>query len=398
MSQLTSQEITGIFDKLPTAYAVIQPDAPAFSILKANDAYQALLTPDAAGNIAGKSFSKIASQHIVEDNDLNNVNVQATLERVLQQQKNKTEIVQLKRQKQEDTRYCRFEHTPILNGDGSVKYIVQSIEDVTEKLTSKEKNTADIREVSSRRQLHSRNSALEDQIAKKIAQYKAASKELDNFIYSVSHDLRAPLRRIDGFSQELMNEYMDQLDEMGAHYLKRVRQGARDMGNLIDALLKLSRISRREVEIEKIDFTDLVATVFDKLIEMEPERDVDIEIEENLVVHADHGLAKAMLTNLLSNALKFTSKKDRAEIEVGTKTIDNSIYYFVKDNGAGFDPEYADKLFKAFDRLHSQKEFKGSGIGLATVKRIVNLHGGTIWGESKPGEGATFYFNFQKKQ
>lgn len=397
MPSLELQELNEIYQKLPTAYGIIKPDSPIFTIISANRSYRKLLHPSGK-DIKGKSFSEIASKHIVEHNDLNNVNLQEALEAVIKNgSDNQTEIVQLRRGKA-NSRYCTFKHVPITSDDGNLKYIVQTIEDVTDKLTPKEKQTSQTQEISSRSQLHIQNETLTNQINKKIAQYESARKELNDFIYSVSHDLRAPLRRIDGFSQELINEYIDQLDDMGAHYLKRVRQGAQDMGNLIDDLLKLSRISQRSVDIQSLNLTKLAKAVFEELIELEPERDVKFTAENNLITQADHGLAKVMLTNLISNALKFTSKEKTAIIELGVEKQDNGSYFYIKDNGVGFDPEYSEKLFKAFDRLHSQKEFQGSGIGLATVKRIVNLHGGDIWAESTPDQGATFYFMFQETQ
>ncbi|NBC04922.1 MAG: hypothetical protein GVY20_14620, partial [Bacteroidetes bacterium] len=233
-----------------------------------------------------------------------------------------------------------------------------------------------------------------EQAASSRAQYESASQELDDFVYSVSHDLRAPLRRIDGFSQELLNEYVEKLDDTGAHYLKRIRQGAQDMGQLIDDLLKLSRISRRNVEKEEFDLGEIAKTVFDDLMDVESEREVEIVIEENLIVVADKGLIKAMLVNLISNALKFTSKKEETKIQVGSTSNEGEKVFYISDNGVGFNSAYSHKLFKAFSRLHSHHEFSGTGIGLATVKRIMTLHGGTIWAESPEGEGATFYFQF----
>lgn len=236
---------------------------------------------------------------------------------------------------------------------------------------------------------------LRNKILQADTQSKALTEELNNFMYSVSHDLRAPLRRIDGFSQELMNEYVQQLDETGAHYLSRIRQGAQDMGILIDELLKLSRLSRRTVNRQQIDIGPIAHDVFDELLELENDRDILIRIDENLDANADPGLVKILLMNLLSNALKFTKNEEKAEITVGQTERKGEKVFFVKDNGAGFDPDHADKLFKAFSRLHSQRVYIGSGIGLATVKRIITLHGGYIWGEGHTGEGAAFYFNFE---
>lgn len=236
---------------------------------------------------------------------------------------------------------------------------------------------------------------LKHEIQRADAQFKALTEEMNNFLYSVSHDLRAPLRRIDGFSQELMNEYTEQLDETGVHYLQRIRQGAQDMGMLIDELLKLSRLSRRKVSRQQIDIGAIAEEVFSELQEFENDRNVSIQIEEDLIADADPGLVKILWTNLLSNALKFTKNEEKAEINIGQTEREEKKVFYVKDNGAGFDSAHSDKLFKAFSRLHSQKVYTGSGIGLATVKRIIALHGGHIWGEGQTGEGAAFYFNFE---
>lgn len=245
----------------------------------------------------------------------------------------------------------------------------------------------------------SQTKQLKAQVHRSEVQFNAAVEELDNFVYSVSHDLRAPLRRIDGFSQELINEYVGQLDETATHYLRRIRQGAQDMGKLIDDLLKLSRISKQKIEREPIDIGNLSTLVFQELIELEPERNATFKVSgHGYTTSADLGLTKVLLTNLISNALKFSSKKEKSIIEFGQNNINGDILFFIKDNGVGFDPDHSDKLFKAFSRLHTQNDFKGTGIGLATVKRIVSLHGGKISAESSPDEGAIFYFNFNKTE
>jgi signal transduction histidine kinase len=236
---------------------------------------------------------------------------------------------------------------------------------------------------------------LNNEVQRTNVKYQAVTDELNNFAYSVSHDLRAPLRRIDGFSQELFNSYSEQLDETGVHYLKRIRKGAQDMGTLIDDLLKLSRISRQEIQNEHIDIGEVARQEFEKLMDIEPERDARLKIIEcDMTAHADLGLIRIMLMNLISNALKFSSRQDHTLIEIGCKELNGKSYFYIKDNGVGFDPAHSDKLFRAFNRLHSEREFAGTGIGLATVKRIVNLTGGEIFAQSEPGEGATFYFNF----
>ncbi|HEV2093645.1 MAG TPA: CHASE domain-containing protein [Rubrobacter sp.] len=214
------------------------------------------------------------------------------------------------------------------------------------------------------------------------------NRELETFSYSVSHDLRAPLRTIDGFSQILAEDYAERLDDEGLDYLARVRTASRHMAELIDDLLDLSRVGRRPITRERVDLSALARDIAEDLKASEPDREVDFEIEEGAVARCDVGLLKAALENLIGNAWKFTSREERATIRFGV--ADNAFY--VSDDGAGFDAAYKDKLFGAFQRLHGPEEFEGTGIGLATVARIVHRHGGEVWAEGAVGEGATFYF------
>lgn len=398
MSKKLSLVMESVFDALPDAYALIKYTASGFVFENCNAAYYENLGAAKETLIGEKFFELIPSSlEKLSEQDLQHLQ-EIMHETVNEQQSRSTNILKLDSGKTDnsDIRFLCFSHTPLPFDNEENQYIIQKLEDLSDQLTNWEKKQTNYYQLISRQELYLRNENLEDQINVKIAQYDAANKELNDFIYSVSHDLRAPLRRIDGFSQELINEYMDQLDETGAHYLKRVRQGAQDMGNLIDDLLKLSRISRREVEIETVDISKLAKSVYDELLELEKGREINISIEENLFTEADEGLLKVVLMNLFSNALKFTSKQNQTVIEFGSVTKEGEEFFFIRDNGVGFDPAYSDKLFKAFDRLHSQKDFKGSGIGLATVKRIVNLHSGKIFAESTPNKGATFYFNLNQ--
>ena len=244
-----------------------------------------------------------------------------------------------------------------------------------------------------------KNESLEDEVLTQTRKYESAAQELSSFTYSVSHDLRAPLRRLDGFSEALLNEkYLEHLDETGVHYLQRIRQAARDMGRLIDDLLKLSRISTSELTTQDIDLTELARNTFNELVASREDSTVKFRVEDNLQASADPGLVKILLQNLLDNAIKYSSKQQAPLIEVGKEKQGdgNSPNFYVKDNGVGFDMKYADKLFRPFSRLHSDFEFEGSGIGLATVQRIINIHGGTIWAESKIDEGTTIHFQLTK--
>lgn len=221
----------------------------------------------------------------------------------------------------------------------------------------------------------------------------AVNGELEAFSYSVSHDLRAPLRALDGFSQALLSDYQDQpLDDRGRDYLTRIRRASQRMGRLIDDLLDLSRISRTRMRSERVDLSALARAILAELAAGAPEREVEMVIGDGLLVEGDPSLIEIMLRNLLGNAWKFTAAKSRTRIEVGTTELEGDRVYYVRDDGAGFDMAYAGKLFGAFQRLHTEREFEGTGIGLATVKRIVTRHGGRIWADGAVGQGAAFYF------
>ncbi len=229
-------------------------------------------------------------------------------------------------------------------------------------------------------------------LARSVSELAAANKELESFSYSVSHDLRAPLRAIDGFSHALLEDCADRLDDAGKAHLNRIRAGTQRMGLLIDDLLNLSRLSRTQMHRQNVDVSALAGSVADGLRKAQPERHIELRIEAGLETSADPGLLRVVLENLLGNAWKFTSKRASAHIEFGMSRDTGTPAYFVRDDGAGFDPAYADRLFGAFQRLHAMSEFAGTGIGLATVQRIVHRHSGRIWAESAVDHGATFYF------
>lgn len=242
--------------------------------------------------------------------------------------------------------------------------------------------------------------AIEARAAQKLAEAQVAhmeqleykNKELEAFSYSVSHDLRAPLRAIDGFSLALVEDYNEKLDEAGRHYLAQVRGGARRMGELIDDLLELSRIGRAELRRESVDMGALAAEVLDVLRQNQPERQIEQRLQPDLIVMADRRLMRVVLENLLGNAWKFTSKTSQSYIAFGREMQNGIMTYVVRDNGAGFSMQYAEKLFQPFQRLHSESEFSGTGIGLSIVHRIVDRHGGRIWAEGEVGKGAVFRF------
>jgi light-regulated signal transduction histidine kinase (bacteriophytochrome) len=240
------------------------------------------------------------------------------------------------------------------------------------------------------------NAALEYRAAERIAALERANKELASFCRSVSHDLRAPLCSIGGFIRILKNRHGDRLDPEGKTCLEHVSKAANRMTDLIDDYLNLSRVNHADLVRVSVDLGDLSRRVVTDLQEANPERKVEVVIADNLSVNGDHRLLLIMFENLLGNAWKFTSKKAHARIEIGSlMDADGRQTYYVRDNGAGFDMQYAGNLFRTFQRMHGQHEFPGTGVGLATVQRIIRRHGGRIWAESKFNEGATFFFTLE---
>lgn len=244
----------------------------------------------------------------------------------------------------------------------------------------------------SRMRLDEYNRSLEQKVEERTCELERSNKELEAFNYSVSHDLRAPLRSIDGFSQALIEDYQDRLDETGHDYLNRVRTATKQMGVLIDDMLRLSRLSRQAMSIGEVNLSELATQILTELWERDPDRLVECRIEPGLYARGDAHLLGVVLDNLIANAWKYTSRREQAKIEIGRTEQHGQPVFFVRDNGAGFDMKYADKLFSAFQRLHKSSEFEGTGIGLATVARILHRHGGSIWAESSVDKGAIFYF------
>lgn len=274
-----------------------------------------------------------------------------------------------------EPRHAQLTYSPLPGSIGQDIVGLVQVEDVTKRLRAEAKVLA-------------LNRTLEARVAARTRELSQANQELEAFAYSVSHDLRAPLRAIDGFSRILTERYADKLDEAGQSYLERVRNAASRMGELIDALLKMSRLGRGEVKRERVDLSRMAGEVVEDLRASDREHDVEVAIAPSLIVDGDAALLRNLLGNLIGNAWKFTRGSEHPRIEIGQCGAE----FHVRDNGAGFPQEYVDKLFRPFQRLHEQNQFAGHGIGLASVKRVVERHGGTIRAEGRVGEGATFYF------
>jgi PAS domain S-box-containing protein len=253
-----------------------------------------------------------------------------------------------------------------------------------------------IRDITERKRAEAEVSALNESERRHAAQLEAANKELEAFSYSVSHDLRAPLRSIDGFSSALMEDYGRQLDGQAKNYLGRIRAATQRMAQLIDDLLNLARVSRGEMRHEQVNLSAMAKAILTDLHNGEPQRSVECVVPEGLAAEGDPRLLRVVLDNLLGNAWKFTRKKPQARIELGVAKQDGHQVYFVRDDGAGFDMTYVDKLFGTFQRLHAAEDFSGSGVGLATVRRIIRRHGGRVWAQGAEGKGATFTFTLKE--
>ncbi len=269
---------------------------------------------------------------------------------------------------QNGRRWLHTKKVPLMDDEGAPRFLLGISEDITERKATAEALRA------------------------AVTAAESANRELEAFSYSVAHDLRAPLRSIDGFSQALLEDYSDKIDETGRKHLQRVRAATQRMGELIDGLLGLARLARADLRVEPVDLSALATAAVEELRQQNPRRDVEVQITQSLGAHGDPRILRVVVDNLLGNAFKFTANSPRASIQFGVRAGAGAPVYFVKDDGVGFDPRYADKLFGAFQRLHDAREFPGTGIGLATVQRAVRRHGGRVWAEGETGRGATFFF------
>jgi PAS domain S-box-containing protein len=383
----------GLFESLPGLYLVLTPD---LKIAAVSDAYlQATMTKREA--IVGRGIFDVFPDNPDDPSATGVSNLRASLERVLKDAVADTMAIQKYDVRRPDgsfeERFWSPINSPVFGADRRIEYIIHRVEDVTQfvqrKKTIPEGESA-MRTRMEQMEAEIFRSSHEVQLANQ--QLRHANQELESFSYSVSHDLRAPLRGIDGFSQALLEDYAEQLDANGKDYLQRVRAATQRMAVLIDDLLNLSRVARAEMRRERIDLSQLANAIAKELRAGQPERKVDFAVPPALQAEGDARLVRVVLENLLGNSWKFTAKVEHARIEMGASQANGRPVFFVRDNGAGFDQVHAGRLFGAFQRLHGMGEFPGTGIGLATVQRIIHRHGGEVWAEGVVEKGATIYF------
>jgi PAS domain S-box-containing protein len=366
--RVSEERFHGGFENSPIGMALVDPNG---RYLEVNTTHARMLGLDDPAEMIGLSFENFVHPDDVAD-------TYASIERLHEKGTDHGERRYIN--KDGATVYALFGSSVVRDVDGQPSVLFSQVENITERKRAEE-------------EIRTLNAELEQRVAARTAELERVNKELETFAYSVSHDLRAPLRAVDGFSQALLEDYAQKLDEEGRHDLERVRAGAVRMGDLIDEILQLSRLSRRRVVRAPVDISALARETVAELQDGEPDRRVEVEIQDGLLAEADPGLVRMVLQNLLANAYKFTSKAEHPRIRFGAVEQDGIPAYFVADNGAGFDMAHAERLFLPFHRLHRETEFPGDGIGLATVMRAVRRHGGTIWAQGAVNEGATFNFS-----
>lgn len=391
-ASVSSADLKALFESAPGLYLVL---SPGLTIVAVSQAYLGA-TMTRRDDILGRHLFEVFPDNPDDPVASGVRTLKASLQRVLENRAADAMAMQkhdIRRPESEgggfEERIWSHVNSPVLGADGTIAYIIHRVEDVTELVRLKQRGAEQDRIAA---ELRSANEALDRKVKELTQRTEAMNQELESFNYSVSHDLRAPLRSIDGFSQAVLEDCGPKLDDQGRKHLERVRAATQRMGQLIDDLLGLSTLTRAEMKVERIDLSDLARRVSDDIRKGQPERRVELSIQDGLAAEGDPRLLRAALDSLLRNAWKFTSRKAAARIEFGSSQEDGTPAYFVRDNGAGFDMRYAHKLFGAFQRLHPAKEFEGAGIGLATVQRVVRRHGGRVWAEGAVDKGATFYF------
>jgi len=388
-----------LFEGAPGLYLVLTPD---LRIVAVSEAYlRATMTQRDA--ILGRGLFDVFPDNPADPAATGVANLRASLDRVRGQRVADTMAVQkydIRRPESEgggfEERFWSPTNSPVLDEKGEVVYIIHRVEDVTEFVRLKAVGS----EVRTRAEKMEAEVYLRAQevaeanrhLAQLAAQLENANQELESFSYSVSHDLRAPLRVIDGFSLALLEDYGTSLPIEGQDLLARVRQQAQRMAQLIEDLLEFSRLGRKPLDVTSVDLAALVQAVVQELQQANADRTVAVTVAPLPPAMGDRALLRQVLTNLIGNAFKFTRQRPDAQVEIGFRDDNGERVYYVRDNGAGFDMQYASKLFGVFQRLHPAADFEGTGVGLALVQRIIHRHGGRVWGEGQVNEGATFQF------
>ena len=388
-----------LFEGAPGLYLVLTPD---LKIVAVSDAYlRATMTQRA--EILGRGLFDVFPDNPADPAATGVANLRASLDRVREQHVADTMAVQqydIRRPESEgggfEERFWSPTNSPLFDGDGELVYIIHRVEDVTEFVRLKTIGTevrTRVEKMETEVYLRAQEVAEANRhLARLAAQLESSNRELESFSYSVSHDLRAPLRVIDGFSLALLEDHGPSLPAEGQDLLARVRQQAQRMAQLIDDLLEFSRLGRKQLDVTSVDLTALVQAVVLELRQANPDRNIEVAVAPLPPAMGDRALLRQVLTNLIGNAFKFTRQHPDAQIEIGSRDDNGERVYYVKDNGAGFDMRYADKLFGVFQRLHPAADFEGTGVGLALVQRIILRHGGRVWGEARLNKGATFSF------
>jgi signal transduction histidine kinase len=409
-----------LFESVPGLYLVL---TRTMEIVAVSDAYlEATMT--ARDSILGKNLFEVFPDNPDDPNATGVSNLHASLRRVLQDKVADAMAVQKYDIRRPESKGGGFEerhwsprNSPVLDAQGEILYIIHRVEDVTDFIRLKQNGVEQSRlteELKGRvekieseiyrraqelqeanKQLRTANEELERreiELNRKTLALEIINKELESFTYSVSHDLRAPLRAIDGFSRMLQEECAESLSVEGKRFLDIVRTNTQRMGQLIDDLLRLSRLGRLETRFSTVDMDQLVREVIAEFVQNQGIQVSDVIVHSLVGFRGDRSMLRQVFINLISNAIKFSRKSDPRIIEIGGRVEENEIIYWVKDNGVGFDMRYADKLFGVFQRLHGVQEFEGTGVGLAIAQRVIQKHAGRIWAEAKVNEGATFYF------
>jgi PAS domain S-box-containing protein len=389
-------ELQSLFESLPGLYLVLTPE---FKIVAVSDAYlQATMTE--RESIIGRGLFEVFPDNPDEPGATGEINLRTSLGRVLEQRLPHTMAIQKYDIRRPDgvfeERYWSPINSPLLGADHQVQFIIHRVEDVTEFVRSRSQAAGGNAEMNARmEQMEAEIFQSSQKVQATNQQLEAANKELESFSYSVSHDLRAPLRAMDGFSRAALEDYGSQLPADGLRYLQIIRTSAQRMGNLIDDLLSFSRLSRATMCKRTINVRQLVHDTLEELHSQREGREIQLDIADLPACEGDPALLKQVWINLLSNAFKYTQKRSSTVVEIGCKTDGHANIYFVRDNGTGFDMRYAGKLFGVFQRLHRAEDYDGTGVGLAIVQRIIHRHGGKVWAEAAVDQGATFYFTLE---